>query len=445
MSIKNEVNNKFGEGTYSFIKEKVWGIGYSFYTGRYAIRRGDDFYVVKRNPSIGTICNHFLDNYVLNLPIHHPSKMCVIDIDQRNNLIASTAIVEHIVDYIGLPFFIERSSISKGYHLFFSFDRKVSFYAWKYFVSIMKKRFDIAIEVIIGNKFIRFPFSDSYRTGGTFSLHTPYNIESYDNPIQVIECFLNRSSILIPAILNRVAPKRSLCTQQTVFFSNKKYTYGKGSRVQTQMKMGFNVIRSGGSFIDFYNMCVSCNDGSSEDMKDTEYNIKKMLNKMWDWCVSHYEGSKSLNFDSIAYNPNQIRYDLAFKLSDNDEKKLRVFLDEKYISEKIGRVGGIPHRKLIESCIRVITYLYDIKNFRIKYNKKYYGKFEYLNIGIPFGVEMQRKFAEYFKIRNIRKIWKFLTFIGLVVSIENDSGYSYSYNHVTYVKHYIVMENKFKK
>ena len=410
------------------------------------------------------LLRHLYEDKIISLPMYKHTKMFVIDIDRRNqkeqSLKGMINIVKTVVKYLGDPFYLEYSTESGGYHLYYVFNQYVSEYAFKYLYKYFKDTYEYEIEFIHHNKTIRLPYSEQYRNyAGTYNSDNRLLISKLKNANKIIYLFVNKQelSVPLPQIINKnnkFGIKLLYDKDQYSMDSDKearndvKFKYGCGTRHTHQLKIGLYVLAQGKGYDEFLRLCDRYNDGTSKDMALSERKKSRILGSVWKWCVKKFNSMYHIPIRNTSefYSPldedNFIYYcgnnlSLPFKL----EKELKFLYSEFYRYLNIGKKDGKYEKRFIKDALKLYKIIWNKqeyhKSIRASYSQEGYS---FLNGSIPFGKKLRQRIAKEFQISNIEKVLDFLIYVMIIKQRESPEGYVYSYKKKRWCSHYEIMD-----
>ena len=115
------------------------------------------------------LIDHFNGEAIYCLPKFKKSPYMIIDVDQRNQLksVSTHDVITKLIQYLGLPFYIEYSYRSQGYHLYFEYTDYINKSALVFLTEYFKNTYGYVIEPVIGKHPIKIPFCIDYKHAGT--------------------------------------------------------------------------------------------------------------------------------------------------------------------------------------------------------------------------------------------------------------------------------------
>ena len=386
------------------------------------------------------LAKHFLCNdttIALKRYIH--SDIIIIDIDQRNNTFPTDKIINKVLLTIGKPFYYEYNPNTKVYHLYYKFENYVSDNALQYITTQFKENYNFVIEPVLKNHFIRLPYSYTYRNNAFFYDNYTNRYNKIKNITQLNITFKKPFSLIIPKWIQKNNKFGSIIKKErNIPQINQNYTYGNGTRHVQQIRIAFNCIRNNESIDDFIRECHYWNDGTSKDMKLSEYKKNKMLTKIWDYCNNKYN---SENFAKNKINTwwqtnDYFIYDEDYTLSEEEFKVLNKKLYCDYIFQNIGKIGGKTQKRFVSDAIYMFTRIKEKYEYDKKTKAEYKNEtLKLLNNSVALSISTVEKMAKTCKITNYYKILKFIENSGLITPIEI-GNYTYSYKKIIFCKHY---------
>jgi hypothetical protein len=418
-------------------------------------------YYCKETEKISThlLYLHFTGKVTIGLTRFPHSKIRCIDIDKRSNEIETCKIVDKLVEELGTPFYIEYSPSSGGYHIYFQFDQYISDGRWKQYEEHFYKKYNMIIEIQTNNKVMRVPISAEYEYGGIYLNDGISDIRVYDlgdldtkllhytDPNQEIITTPNIFKLIKEPIISYIKNKNNEVIE-------KDYSYGCGTRYSKHFAIGFEVIRNkkDATFDDYIIACEKYNDGTSKDMKKIKPTRNRMLLKQWQWireeygepdCSEHMEffSDEEIWLASATKNKNIFSNFIfeEFDFEDGEYEFYRKLVYDGYTEQKIGKLHGKVHERFVNDTMLVIEHLLSYEKFRSDNGYNYTDeKYQFLNEGVPFGLIHQNSISNYFSIKNIRRIMKFLVNINFLTPLSDSNGFEYSFKNFRHVKHYVL-------
>lgn len=426
--------------------------GLDFTSSNYTLYSRESGYINKQSHvKTKTLLYHFLsEKTAIALPRYEHSKIYIIDIDYRNNHRPLPGIIRDLVDLLGIPFYLEKG-LSKGYHLYFKYTEYISVEFWKWFIKYFKEKYKAEIEPIYGKKQIKVPYSLDYKAAGTYSYNSRTQIYKKVTCFDDVYKIFSSPKVNFPPeiyIQNKEELKieSSLKAFRCLYDENEHnvdFSYGCGTRHRMQIPLGFYTIKNKGTFENFLQACYYWNDGSSKDMNLPYHKMIKVVEGVWKFCESHFNGKIMADNNSVqtTTKPNKLKIDFKFyKMRDKEKNQLRELLRYYYRKYNIKcKPEGKIEKRIIEECVKIVEVMNEIKNYRQRLKYKYKNEsMDYLNKGIPFGLELQKMVAKKFNIANIQEKIDFLEWIGIIQILKDENGFSYSYKKLRYVKHFII-------
>lgn len=422
--------------------------GLDFTSSNYTLFTIDNGYINKKSHvTTKALLYHFISKKTaICLPRYPHSKIYIIDIDKRNNKRSLPDIIRDLVNLLGIPFYLEKG-LSGGYHLYFQFIDYLSVDFWKWLVKHFKKEFKAEIEPIYEGKQIKVPFSVNYKLAGRYNYKTRTQIDKevscFDDVFQIFASaevnplpdiyIKNKEKLKIEITLKAC---RNLHGQGSIDFS-----YGCGTRHEKQIPLGFYILKNKGTFQDFLQACYYWNNGTSKDMNLPYGEMIKVVKNVWDYCSSRFDGRQPYKSVQTVKKPENLVMNFKYyRMRDKEQSQLREILKHYYqIYNKKYKPGGKVESRIVRECIKIIKILNEIKEYRTRYKYRYKNEeANFLKNGVPFGIELQKKVAKNFGIRNIEEKIDFLEWTGIIEVLRNEDGFSYSYKKFRYVKHFII-------
>lgn len=401
---------------------------------------------------------NFTDTYTYAFRLHEHTTIFVLDIDFRNQgdlykktIISKTA---DIIEYLGgEPFFLEYSENSEGYHIYFDYGEYFSNQKFKNIEKVLKKKFGLEVEIKKKGDILRLPLSVQYRReAGTFNPEKEYLIDQ-KSLAENIEIYNNHTPSKTPWILNRIQGQTlkhgkyvGEISKESFCLDSSDFSYGCGTRHQTQIKIAFALLYKdiNTSFQDFIKECEKWNDGTSKDMRLPEFQRNKKLIGIWDWCKDSFKevAPKSTPDDKVN---DRKTYDYLYGSEDIRELTPKEWdiinseLKSAFMRLKPGKRKGAFEKRFLFDCMVIMEYLISMDQYRKLNGYKYEDeKYEYLNKGCPIGDKLKFTIAEHFRIKNIKKVFKFLEDSGFLIRIFSNEGYSHSYKGITHSTHFSI-------
>lgn len=378
------------------------------------------------------------------------TKVYVIDIDLRSqyNELNLSYITQKVTEELGEGFFYEKSVKTNGVHIWYRFDDYINSYQWMNFIAFMQSKYGIVIEVkASGTDTIKLPFSKEYTDFGYWnSKRKCINTVSYEKGMDLI---LNAKSIIVPKELSKfkAIPVRAIykdiegSSPEKLENSLNSCRYGRGTRFNTQIKIGFLCKHLNYDYDQFEKECYRLHDGSSYDMTiSSGYQITLMLKSIWEFVEANFDDSHSSEkegnnkfFDVLAHVTDEEL------ISDHDYAQLKQFIRIFYDGTRFGSQGSRKD-KFLSDVEDVMHYLIGANIYRQERKASYdLQKLKPLEKGIPFGQKLMNLISKKYQIKNIKRVVKFLEMIGFITLLKDQEGFSYSYKGYGYTKHYKII------
>ena len=156
------------------------------------------------------------------------------------------------------------------------------------------KNYGYIIEVVHDRKVMRLPFSSPYQQKAF-----TYKNEKIEEVERLLEVFASHELSPLPSWLKKentfgdpISKRRDVNKDGGKDKVSPHLFYGAGDRHEKQPRIGLETIRLYGPERErFYELCEYYNDGTSKDMKKNLYERNQILDKVWDWCLTHYDDS----------------------------------------------------------------------------------------------------------------------------------------------------------
>jgi hypothetical protein len=464
--IKRQVHSQLFYYEQKLVKELTNYLGLDFTRGYYySLYKEKDEEgqkkIVKTNKYFytNTLLSHFHGITQKVLPKFPYSKYFILDIDNNQPINPKTKkkyttkeVVKTFIEWIKCrPFYIEHNRMSRGYHLYYHFDKVIKDHHIKTLVKDFKDEFGMLIEPIRYSNAIRVPFDRNYYTAGFYNptektlITTLFNRKNYDFLEKLLKRF--KQGYENPKKLPSKFHKYTTQTGNLYEFSyannvskdnwkeiDKNFSYGLGTRHQAQGRIAFHVLHNNGTYHDFYDLCVRYDHGSKDMARDSF----KITDFVWNSAQSAFNPSyRSGN----NFSENELYFNSNYTLTSEERKYIEALIRVQIQKEKIEANETYYEKNFsrkIEECISVFTFLKQKHEYFIKKHKERKAKKEsmkFLENGILFDEKTQKKVADFFGIKNIKSVIKLLEKTSLMETLKNEYGHSHNFYGDIFAKH----------
>jgi len=413
---------------------------------------------IHKNPSNYYLEKHFNNELILVLPAHPNSNILKIDIDKRNNIHSMDQIIDKIVSYFGDSVFLEKG-VSGGYHLFYNIQEKISDNCKRELEKYFKTVYNYIIEVKKGKEELKLPLSKFYPYFGFYDeLDKERMIKAVavgDDPTvnlhRITDLFENQERIKLPLQFRKYnILGTKLKNNKSIEYQMKNdsidevidnillkyYSYGNGTRYQTQFKIAKLLIENNFSYTDFVYACERCNQYDSKDMANPLIKEAK-LKESWKYG---YKIANS-NIEMSTIKSKYIKQ--SFTLVDEEKHKLQFILKAYLRMNKLIKYKKNKER-IIDNCIILYQEILGRQHYNNKNDIKYDSKeYSHLNKSVALGKNLLSLIVKELNLKNGPLLKKILISCSLITEKTNNEGYSYSYKNIVHSKHFFLY-NLFK-
>ena len=395
-------------------------------------------------------------------------RIVCIDIDGRSNR-NTKVIVQELVAKFGEVKYIEYNPWSKGYHVYFHFDRAATDSVLNNLEDQFKKE-GYVIEAVRSTGHIRLPMSRKYSVYGIYSAKKLSLIKTmaFDELLTLWKNH-NRFAYLDPSLemdldhkqyQKKFSPRKKRVAQTNIkqkLLANPKLDYGAGEKKEVQTTILSYCIRYGLPLQDFIEICEAHDHGARGK---TDYK------SFHEWGQNHFERSDSrkvfgsINYEDILDRVN--RYSKTTELSETLDHVLRQKISDRLIpflsSRRNVSKGGFKNENLIKE-----RYYHRAKQFvlfLIRYEEartEEWGLrwsndprlrlpmvFPMVSMndrqGMPLPLSLIKFLGKHYKCKSFPEIKSFLEQTGLLKAIELKPGVTYAPGTCIYYETDRIME-----
>ncbi|MBD3216548.1 MAG: hypothetical protein GF311_28295 [Candidatus Lokiarchaeota archaeon] len=354
------------------------------------VTSNESYYKVENNVTYQDWFNHLFGTVSISLPGYAHSTIRVIDVDCKNKKTDKemAEIIDIIIANVGIPFYIEKSEESRGYHLFYNFDGYIKDSAWKALGNQLNDicRTKKEIECRSKTELMKLPFSYQYRFRcGTYNKKSPHRIKDLGKFYKFkkfLDLFIEGNKNPIPLNKTITYFENEINIEDEVPSLQSKRISVKSKKTYTTQE-GFT--------------------------KKTSYEDK---------LFQYYENQKEPSKKEKTFIMHQVLKHL-----------FQSELKSKYLA---------VNEKLIKDTQKLYFFLKQKKEYDKKTHKSYGPKYRELEKGILLPVKLQKFIKIKYNITSIRKCLKLLEDMGILSEILIN-GYAYSYKgKIRFAKHFLL-------
>ncbi len=396
-------------------------------------------------------------------------RIVCIDIDGRSNK-DTKVIVHELVARFGEVKYVEYNPWSKGYHLYFHFDRAATDPVLQNLEDQFKRK-GFVIEAVRSTGHIRLPMSRKYSVYGIYSIKKPSLIRTmaFDELLTLWKNY-DRFAYLDPSLemdldhkqyKKRFGPRKKRLAQTNIkqkLLDNPKLNYGAGERKEVQTSILSYCIRYGLPLQDFIEICEAHDRGARGK---TDYK------SFYEWGQNNFERSDSrkvfgdINYEDILDRVE--RYSKTIELSETLDQVLRQKISDcliPFLSKRrnVSENGGFKNDRLIKD-----RYYQRIKQFilfLIRYEEARTEEWTLLwsndpklklpmvfpmvtmndRQGMPLPLSLIKFLGKHYKCKSFPEIKYFLEDVRLLTAIELKPGVTYAPGTCIYYETDRIME-----
>lgn len=491
-SYYNENSDFFKNNTkkdiYNFF---VQYFGFDFQSGLYRTRKENTEWTTgwkdkKDRVNYGRLENHITGMTLVQAQSYAHSKVVKVEIEnvrdiQNHTHYLSLSDMAYVIssEFGGSPFFVERSTTSRGfYRMYFLLEDYLPNREKLLLEHYFKDQFKFNMSIQKDTEYMTLPFSKETLLRGKFSksllgvereslqeslTRIPENFKTKRftckmRPIENMIGKIRYGKVIESEIQDYELEDGSYATASDTGYE--KFEYGNGTRFVNQVKLSVWSVGKGLSLSEYISLAFELNDGTSKDMKKWgKDRATKTLTGYYDWASTVAEPSQpqtDTNDNKKRVRTYTVNEDgtksycirdtnILTGLDNSNMKNDFLYVVNHHYNQmyKSDRQQGVWKKYFHEDALALYKFLERKKNYDETIGKKYKEeKFRDLDSGVLFPSSVYTDVKKHLHLRtNVKKLVKFLVDVNLLDCIEIE-GFEFSYKNDMFARHYRLVDKE---